>query len=91
MLHLGVAHRALDYKPWFIKTITIVNNLFGVYVDPTDWVNRHRLHHKHSDHEGDPNKLADDGLWRTLVCASFRIAAARTWRPIRSADPGRFA
>ena len=66
VLHLGIAHRALDYKVWFIKTITVVNNLFGVYVGPVSWVNRHRLHHKHSDHEGDPNKLSSDGLWRTL-------------------------
>jgi fatty-acid desaturase len=71
VLHLGVAHRALDFKPWFIKTITVVNNLFGIYVGPTDWVNRHRLHHKHSDHEGDPNKLSDDGLWRTLYLCVF--------------------
>ncbi len=71
VLHLGVAHRALDFKPWFIKTITILNNLFGIYVGPTDWVNRHRLHHKHSDHEGDPNKLADDGLWGTLYLCIF--------------------
>jgi stearoyl-CoA desaturase (delta-9 desaturase) len=66
VLHLGVAHRALDYKPWFTKAITVVNNVFGVYVGPVSWVNRHRLHHKHSDHEGDPNKLSRDGLWRTL-------------------------
>ena len=66
VLHLGVAHRALDFKPWFIKAITILNNLLGIHVGPTEWVNRHRLHHKHSDHEGDPNKLSDDGLWRTL-------------------------
>ncbi len=71
VLHLGVAHRALDFKPWFIKAVTIVNNLFGIYVGPTDWVNRHRLHHKHSDHEGDPNKLADDGFWRTLYLCVF--------------------
>jgi fatty-acid desaturase len=66
VLHLGIAHRALDYKPWFIKLVTIINNLFGLYVDPIAWVNRHRLHHKHSDHAGDPNKLASDGFWRTL-------------------------
>ena len=46
VLHLGVAHRALDFKPWFIKAVTWANNLLGVYVGPTDWVNRHRLHHK---------------------------------------------
>lgn len=66
VLHLGIAHRSLDYSPWFVKTVTVVNNLFGVYVDPIAWVNRHRLHHKHSDHEGDPNKLASDGFWQTF-------------------------
>jgi fatty-acid desaturase len=70
ILHMGVAHRALDYKPWFIKTVTILNNTFGLYVNPTTWVNRHRLHHKNSDHDGDPNKLAVDGFWRTMyLCA----------------------
>jgi fatty-acid desaturase len=66
MIHLGIAHRALDYKAWFIKTVTVVNNAFFVYVDPVSWVNRHRLHHKFSDHAGDPNKLDGDGFWRTL-------------------------
>lgn len=66
VIHMGIAHRALDYKEWFVKAITVVNNTFGVYIDPVSWVNRHRLHHKFSDHPGDPNKLASDGLWRTL-------------------------
>jgi stearoyl-CoA desaturase (delta-9 desaturase) len=66
VLHLGIAHRALDFEPWFVKSVTLLNNLFGVYVDPTAWVCRHRLHHKYSDHPGDPNKLAEDGFWRTL-------------------------
>jgi fatty-acid desaturase len=66
VLHLGIAHRSLDYEEWFIKFVTVINNLFGLYVDPIAWVNRHRLHHKHSDHPGDPNKLAGDGFWRTL-------------------------
>src|SRR5262245_16501704 len=66
MIHMGIAHRALDYKDWFIKTVTVINNAFFVYVDPVSWVNRHRLHHKFSDHAGDPNKLAADGFWTTL-------------------------
>ena len=66
VLHLGIAHRSLDFVSWFAKLVTLVNNLFGVYVDPTAWVRRHRLHHTHSDHDGDPNKLAADGFWRTL-------------------------
>ena len=66
VLHLGIAHRSLDFRPGFMKAVTLINNLFGVYVDPTAWVCRHRLHHKYSDHAGDPNKLAEDGFWRTL-------------------------
>ena len=66
VLHLGIAHRSLDYKIWFIKYVVLTNNFFGLYVDPTAWVNRHRLHHKYSDHAGDPNKLASDGFWKTM-------------------------
>ena len=66
VLHLGIAHRSLDYKEWFMKTVTVVNNTFAIYVDPIAWVNRHRLHHKNSDHEGDPNKISGDGFWRTM-------------------------
>src|ERR1700722_7565781 len=65
LLHLGIAHRSLDYKEWFMKTVTVVNNVFGLYVEPVSWVYRHRLHHKNADHDGDPNKLSGDGFWRT--------------------------
>jgi len=71
VLHLGIAHRSLDFKSGFVKAVTLINNLFGVYVDPTAWVCRHRLHHTHSDHPGDPNKLAEDGFWRTLWLCLF--------------------
>lgn len=71
VIHMGIAHRALDYKEWFVKTLTVVNNTFGVYINPTTWVNRHRLHHKFADHPGDPNKLASDGFWRTMVLCLF--------------------
>jgi stearoyl-CoA desaturase (delta-9 desaturase) len=66
VIHVGIAHRALEYKEWFVKALTVVNNTFGVYINPVSWVNRHRLHHKFSDQPGDPNKLAADGFWRTL-------------------------
>ncbi len=66
LIHLGIAHRSLDYADWFMKTVTVVNNTLGIYVNPVTWVNRHRLHHKHADHAGDPNKLESDGFWRTM-------------------------
>jgi stearoyl-CoA desaturase (delta-9 desaturase) len=71
IIHMGIAHRALDYRPWFIQTVTLVNNTLGIYVDPVSWVRRHRLHHGFSDHAGDPNKLASDGFWRTLWLCVF--------------------
>ena len=91
VLHMGIAHRALDYEEWFIKLVAIVNNVFGLYVNPITWVNRHRLQHKHSDHPGDPNKLDGDGFWRTLyLClmpyrcnanmATDEILRSRTFR-----------
>jgi stearoyl-CoA desaturase (delta-9 desaturase) len=71
VMHMGIAHRALDFKPWFTKAVTLVNNAFFVYIDPVGWVNRHRLHHTFSDHPGDPNKLESDGFWRTLYLCLF--------------------
>jgi stearoyl-CoA desaturase (delta-9 desaturase) len=93
VIHMGIAHRALDFKPWFIKSLTLLNNSFGVYIDPVTWVNRHRLHHRYADHAGDPNKLASDGFWKTLyLCLMpYRTdiniandAILRTW-PMRLA------
>ena len=66
VLHMGIAHRALEYRPWFVKSLALLNNTVAVYVDPTGWVNRHRHHHAFSDRPGDPNKLAEDGFWKTL-------------------------
>jgi stearoyl-CoA desaturase (delta-9 desaturase) len=71
VMHLGIAHRALDYKEWFIKAIAVFNNVAGIYINPQTWVNRHRHHHAHSDHEGDPNKLHEDGFWKTMYLCIF--------------------
>ena len=71
VLHLGIAHRSLDFKVWFTKAVTVINCTFAIYVDPIGWVNRHRLHHRYSDHDGDPNKLDGDGFWKTLWLCLF--------------------
>lgn len=71
VMHMGIAHKTLDYKPWFIKSVVLFDNVFGIYINPTTWVNRHRHHHAFSDHDGDPNKLDDDGFWRTMYLCIF--------------------
>jgi len=79
VVHMGIAHRALDYKDWFVKSLTVLNNTVGIYVNPVTWVNRHRLHHRFSDQPGDPNKLASDGFWRTLRLCLFPYRTELKW------------
>ncbi len=71
LLHLGIAHGALDYRPWFAKGLTLLNSTVAIYVNPTTWVNRHRHRHEYADLPGDPNKQPDDGFWRTLYLCLF--------------------
>ncbi len=71
VMHMGIAHKTLAFKEWFTKLVTIVNNTAGIYINPITWVNRHRHHHAFSDHENDPNKLADDGFWKTMYLCIF--------------------
>ena len=71
VIHMGITHGALDYRPWFIKAVTLLNNTLGIYINPVTWVNRHRHHHTFSDHSGDPNKLDGDGFWKTMYLCLF--------------------
>lgn len=71
VLHMGIAHKALVFKRWFVQTLTLSYSTAGIWVNPTEWVNRHRHHHAFSDHDGDPNKLAADGFLRTLYLSFF--------------------
>ena len=71
VIHMGITHCALDYKPWFIKTLVLLNNTVGIYINPVTWVNRHRNHHRFADHPGDPNKLSADGFWKTTYLCLF--------------------
>src|SRR5262245_53403861 len=71
VMHMGIAHKTLDYKSWFIKAVVIVHSVAGIYINPTTWVNRHRHHHAFSDHDGDPNKLHEDGFFRTMYLCIF--------------------
>jgi stearoyl-CoA desaturase (delta-9 desaturase) len=99
ILHMGIAHRALEFKGWFVKSTTLLCNTIGIYVDPRSWVNRHRHHHAFSDRDGDPNKLDADGFWKTLYLCLFpyrcqfdlaRDPIFETW-PMRLASSSFFA
>ncbi len=38
ILHMGLAHRALEFKGWFVKSTTLLCNTVGIYVNPQSWV-----------------------------------------------------
>ena len=95
VMHMGIAHKTLDYPKPFIKLIVVLWNTVGIYINPKTWVDRHRHHHAFSDHSGDPNKLADDGFWKTMYLCLFpypchanlaqdRILETRTLRLVSS-------
>jgi fatty-acid desaturase len=71
VMHMGLAHKTLNYKDWFIKFMVVFYNVTGIYINPVTWVNRHRHHHAFSDHDGDPNKLSTDGFWRTVYLCVY--------------------
>lgn len=66
VVHVALAHRGMEVKPWFLYTIMILNNTIGCYLNLVSWSNRHRLHHLYSDRPGDPNKRPEDGFWLTF-------------------------
>ncbi len=90
ILHMGIAHRALEFKGWFVKSTTLLCNAVAIYVNPRSWVNRHRHHHAFSDRDGDPNKLGADGFWKTLYLCLFpyrcQLRRSRS-RPSSAASP----
>jgi len=99
ILHMGLAHRALEFKGWFVKSTTLLSNTLVIYVNPQSWVNRHRHHHAFSDRDGDPNKLGADSFWKTLYLCLFpykcqfdlaRDPIFQTW-PMRLASSPAFA
>jgi stearoyl-CoA desaturase (delta-9 desaturase) len=63
--HRGFAHRAIVMKPWLERFVSRYGNwLTGL--DPKGWVCMHRLHHAHSDAEGDPHSPVRSGFFRLL-------------------------
>lgn len=82
ILHMGIAHRAIEFRRQFVDAISVINGIAGIYVDPRAWVNRHRHHHAFSDKAGDPSKTGDEGFWKTL----YLCLAPRPCKPDLATD-----
>ncbi len=52
--HRGLAHSAVELKPW-VKKFICKTGVWVTGIDPKTWVTMHRRHHAHSDTANDPH------------------------------------
>ena len=60
--HRLLTHRGYKIPKWLEYTLTIFATL-ALEGGPIFWVATHRIHHKYSDHEGDPHSPIDGKWW----------------------------
>src|SRR5262249_32987696 len=61
-LHRYFSHRAFKTSRWFQFALAAAG-CTALQKGPLWWAAHHRLHHKHSDREGDPHSPVRDGFW----------------------------
>lgn len=92
-LHRALAHRALTPRPWLRAAFRVVIWMTTGIV-PRQWVAVHRIHHAHTDVEGDPHspvllgwvrvQLTNVGLYRRVATDPEAVARhARDLAPDR--------
>ncbi|MFZ0038136.1 MAG: fatty acid desaturase [Candidatus Acidiferrales bacterium] len=60
--HRLLTHRGYKIPKWLEYTLTVFATL-ALEGGPIFWVSTHRIHHKYSDHEGDPHSPIDGTWW----------------------------
>jgi fatty-acid desaturase len=60
--HRLLTHRGYTVPKWIEYAMTICATL-SLEGGPMFWVGTHRVHHQHSDHEGDPHTPNEGGWW----------------------------
>lgn len=63
--HRGLSHRSFKLPRW-LDYFFVIGGYLVFEGAPIFWVASHRLHHRYSDHEGDPHSPRD-GLWHSMV------------------------
>jgi fatty-acid desaturase len=64
--HRLLTHRGYQVPKWMEYTFTIFGTM-ALEGGPIAWVAVHRIHHQHSDHEGDPHSPLDGAWWAHLL------------------------
>ncbi|MFN8550524.1 MAG: fatty acid desaturase [Candidatus Obscuribacterales bacterium] len=63
--HRILSHRSLSVPKW-LEYLIVSGGYLALEGSPIFWVSTHRLHHRYSDHDGDPHAPAD-GLWHAFI------------------------
>lgn len=69
--HRILSHRSLKVPKW-LEYLIVSGGYLSLEGSPIFWVATHRLHHRYSDHPGDPHS-PHDGLWHAFI--------AWMWKP----------
>ena len=72
--HRLLTHRSVAVPRWLEKTLTVLG-ICSLEGPPLQWVAVHRMHHQHSDDEGDPHSPAK-GFWWGHVGWTYTDAKA---------------
>jgi stearoyl-CoA desaturase (delta-9 desaturase) len=64
--HRLLTHASFKTFPWMRRMLALLGSLSGEG-PPITWIAVHRLHHRHSDDEGDPHSPQDGGWWSHIL------------------------
>ncbi len=63
--HRLLSHRSLQLPKW-LEYFIVSGAYLALEGSPIFWVTTHRIHHRYSDHDGDPH-APKDGLWHAFI------------------------
>ncbi len=63
--HRLLSHRSLRVPKW-LEYLIVAGGYLCLEGSPIFWVSTHRLHHRYSDHPGDPHSPID-GVWHAFI------------------------
>jgi stearoyl-CoA desaturase (delta-9 desaturase) len=72
--HRLVTHRSFQTPKWLEYTLVFCGTL-ACQGGPLDWVGLHRIHHLHSDQEGDPHDSNQGFWWSHIIWMFYDIPA----------------
>ncbi len=83
--HRLLSHRSLRVPKW-LEYFIVSGGYLALEGSPIFWVTTHRLHHRYSDHPGDPHS-PHDGLWHAFISWMWKPAVIITAEESRKHGP----